>query len=134
LTEPEINDLLSLLYYPQEAMDHFGIADLTRRRARSGRSSRCAVSSRSCAPSRSPIAADMSDRPFRWNRTNCFRSCWPNRSADPSNFLPTLVASLAEHENARETIRAASHVVRKSRGGEIIVAGIWATAAPVSTA
>ena len=29
LTEAEINDLLSLLYYPQEAMDHFGIVDFT---------------------------------------------------------------------------------------------------------
>lgn len=124
LTEPEVNDLLSLLYYPQEAMDYFGIPQFT-------------------PEQRAEWALTTLRRQFELVRALAFPyrrrhvvQTFPPEQAElflellaepisgrPSGFLPTLVASLAEFETARETIRAASHVVRNLAVAEILVAG-----------
>jgi fructose-1,6-bisphosphatase-3 len=124
LTEPEINDLLSLLYYPQEAMDHFGIARYT-----PGQRTAWALTTLRC---QFEIVRALAV-PYRRRRV---RKTFPAEQAElfqellaepisgrPAGYLPTLVASLADHETARDTIRAASHVVRNLAVAEIIVAG-----------
>ncbi len=124
LTETEINDLLSLLYYPTEAMDHFGIAQLTpeqhlewalntlRRQFEIVRllavTYRRKQVRRTFPPEQEELFQELLTEPI---------------SGRPPGYLSTLVASLADHETARETIRAASHVVRNLAAVEILVAG-----------
>ena len=124
LTETEINDLLSLLYYPQEAMDHFGIADLTP----AARAEWALLTLRRqfeiVRALAVPYRRKYVRQTFPMEQNELFQELLAEPiSGRPANFLPTLVASLAEHENARETIRAASHVVRNLAVAEIIVAG-----------
>ena len=124
LTEPEINDLLSLLYYPQEAMDHFGISKLAPRQ----RAEWALITLRRQFEIVRALAVPYRRRyvrkTFPPDQDELFQELLAEPiSGRPHDYLPTLVASLTEYETAHDTIRAASHVVRNLAVAEIIVAG-----------
>jgi fructose-1,6-bisphosphatase-3 len=124
LTQAEINDLLSLLYYPQEAMDYFGIAKLTSEARAAWALTTLRRQFEIVRALTVPYRHRYVDRTFPPDQEELFQELLAEPiTGRPPNFLPTLVTSLAEHETARETIRAACHVVRNLAAAEIIVAG-----------
>ena len=124
LTEAEINDLLSLLYYPQEAMDHFGIVDFTPEARAVWALTTLRRQFEIVRALAAPYRRRQVARTFPPEQDELFQELLAEPiSGRAPDFLPTLVTSLAEHETARETIRAASHVVRNLAVAEIIVAG-----------
>jgi len=124
LTEPEINDLLSLLYYPAEAMDHFGIPQLTAEQRAEWALTTLRRQFEIVRALVGPYRRRQVAKTFPPQQEELFQELLTEPiSGRPPGFLSTLVASLAEHEIARETIRAASHVVRNLAVAEILVAG-----------
>lgn len=124
LAEEEINALLSLLYYPQEAMDHFGIASLTAEQrtewALTTLRRQFEIVRALAVPYRRPRVR----RTFPADQEELFQELLAEPiSGRPPDYLPTMVAGLADHETALATVRAASHVVRNLAVAEILVAG-----------
>jgi fructose-1,6-bisphosphatase-3 len=124
LTEAEINDLLSLLYYPAEAMDHFGIPQLTPEKRAEWALITLRRQFEIVRALAVPYRRQRVRQTFPPEQNELFQELLAEPiSGRPAEFLPTLVSALAEHEVARETIRAASHVVRNLAVAEILVAG-----------
>ncbi len=124
LTEAEINDLLSLLYYPQEAMQYFGVSQFSPEQRGEWALTTLRRQFEIVRALAAPYRRREVLRTFPTEQDELFQELLEEPiSGRPADYLPTLVASLAEHETARQTIRAASHVVRNLAVSEIIVAG-----------